>query len=359
MKRVFIFQDFKSQKFWSIDVVDTEVTVVYGKLGTTGQTQSKQYSSGEEANKAAEKLIAEKTKKGYVESNEETARNSKVEAKKYGLSYDDFDSGKDQDFLLNKMLNDKKLPDIKQLTIGCWDFESGDCKTLVDGMIANKEKFAHVEELFWGDIDMEESEISWIEQTDLSALIDIFPKLQKLIIKGTNNLKIGVKNRPELKSLEIVSGGMPSCVVEEIIKSSFPNLEKLRLFVGVDDYGFDGNADTFAPLFSKAKFPRLKDFGIINSEMQDDFVKMAIESDILPQLEILDLSCGVLTDKGGQILLDNVSKLEHLQFIDMKYNYLSEEMCKKLRKLPIKVDVSDPQGDEDDDDDWKYPMITE
>ena len=32
MKRVFVFQDFKSQKFWSIDVVGTDVTVNYGKL---------------------------------------------------------------------------------------------------------------------------------------------------------------------------------------------------------------------------------------------------------------------------------------------------------------------------------------
>ena len=41
MKRVFVFQDFKSQKFWSIDVVGTDVTVNYGKLGTDGQTQVK------------------------------------------------------------------------------------------------------------------------------------------------------------------------------------------------------------------------------------------------------------------------------------------------------------------------------
>ena len=30
MKRVFVFQDFKSQKFWSIEVVGTDVTVNYG-----------------------------------------------------------------------------------------------------------------------------------------------------------------------------------------------------------------------------------------------------------------------------------------------------------------------------------------
>ena len=74
MKRVFVFQDFKSQKFWSIEVVGTDITVNYGKLGTDGQTQVKNYATTEEAEKAASKLIAEKTKKGYVETAEETPR---------------------------------------------------------------------------------------------------------------------------------------------------------------------------------------------------------------------------------------------------------------------------------------------
>ena len=63
MKRVFVFQDFKSQKFWSIDVRGTDVIVNYGKLGTDGQTQVKNFSSAGEAEKAAGKLIAEKAEK--------------------------------------------------------------------------------------------------------------------------------------------------------------------------------------------------------------------------------------------------------------------------------------------------------
>ena len=55
MKRVFVFQDFKSQKFWSIDVRGTDVIVNYGKLGTDGQTQVKNFSSAGEAEKAAGK----------------------------------------------------------------------------------------------------------------------------------------------------------------------------------------------------------------------------------------------------------------------------------------------------------------
>lgn len=147
MKRVFVFQDFKSQKFWSIEVVGTDVTVNYGKLGTAGQTQVKNYATTEEAEKAANKLIAEKTKKGYVETAEETAREMKVEAKKYTLSYDEYENDVK---LLDKILKDKHLSEYKQITIGCWDYEGDDCSALLQGLIENKDKFAQIEGLFWG-----------------------------------------------------------------------------------------------------------------------------------------------------------------------------------------------------------------
>lgn len=104
-----------------------------------------------------------------------------------------------------------------------------------------------------GDIDFEEQEISWIEQVDLSPVLDAMPLLNNLKIKGTNNLSIG-KPRPNLKSLEIISGGLPDSVVEDILGSDLPNLEKLVLYVGVEDYGFDGDMNVFRPLFSKDRF---------------------------------------------------------------------------------------------------------
>ena len=116
MKRVFIFQDFISQKFWSIDVQDVNVIVNYGRLDTKGQTQLKTFDSPEKAQNQAEKLIAEKTKKGYVEIQEDMGKSLKVKSKKYALTYDEYDNGKTQTDLLDKMLKDKKLPEIKQLS---------------------------------------------------------------------------------------------------------------------------------------------------------------------------------------------------------------------------------------------------
>ena len=115
--------------------------------------------------------------------------------------------------------------------------------------------------------------------------------------------------------------------------------------------------NVFRPLFSKDRFPNLKWLGIVDAEEQNAVVEMFLESDILPQLETMDISAGVLTDEGARLLLDQVDKIKHLKFINMKYNYLSDEMKKELQKsLPMKIDVSDSQ---EYDDDYSYPMITE
>lgn len=66
MKKKFIYQDEKSHKFWNIEINLTSLTVIFGKYGTQGQAQTKLFPTVEECFKAAEKLIAEKTKKGYT-----------------------------------------------------------------------------------------------------------------------------------------------------------------------------------------------------------------------------------------------------------------------------------------------------
>lgn len=70
MKKIFEYSDDKSNKFWSIETNGNEFTVVFGKTGTDGQSQTKSFADSETCEKEAEKLIREKTKKGYVEQAE-------------------------------------------------------------------------------------------------------------------------------------------------------------------------------------------------------------------------------------------------------------------------------------------------
>ncbi|MGL6073122.1 MAG: WGR domain-containing protein [Fimbriiglobus sp.] len=66
--RTFTFSDSKSHKFWNIDVQGTKFIVTYGKIGTAGQTSEKEWPSDAKCQAEADKLIKEKTGKGYVET---------------------------------------------------------------------------------------------------------------------------------------------------------------------------------------------------------------------------------------------------------------------------------------------------
>ena len=66
-RREFQFSEGSSNKFWSIELRDQSFIVHYGKIGTNGQAQEKTFATADAAKKEHDKLIAEKTKKGYVE----------------------------------------------------------------------------------------------------------------------------------------------------------------------------------------------------------------------------------------------------------------------------------------------------
>ncbi len=59
------FSDGSSNKFWDITLEGASFTTTYGRIGTDGQTSMKEYDSEDKAKKEYDKLIAEKTKKGY------------------------------------------------------------------------------------------------------------------------------------------------------------------------------------------------------------------------------------------------------------------------------------------------------
>ncbi|NDV94332.1 WGR domain-containing protein [Dysgonomonas sp. 521] len=67
MKRTFLYKDEKSNKFWSIEISGNSFDVNFGKTGTNGQMQTKEFPDETTCLKEANKLIAEKIKKGYIE----------------------------------------------------------------------------------------------------------------------------------------------------------------------------------------------------------------------------------------------------------------------------------------------------
>ena len=66
-RRSLRYTDGKSDKFWRIALEDNTHTVTYGRVGTRGQRQVKDFDSSEAAKKSFEKLVKAKLKRGYQE----------------------------------------------------------------------------------------------------------------------------------------------------------------------------------------------------------------------------------------------------------------------------------------------------
>ncbi len=62
------FEEGNSSKFWRARVEDKTLYVNYGKIGSNGQTQVKDFATPAAANAELEKLIREKRKKGYTDA---------------------------------------------------------------------------------------------------------------------------------------------------------------------------------------------------------------------------------------------------------------------------------------------------
>src|SRR5207248_2859939 len=67
-RRTFEYSDATSHKFWNVELEGPSLTITYGRVGTPGQTQLKPCADEDAAKKEADKLVAEKVKKGYRET---------------------------------------------------------------------------------------------------------------------------------------------------------------------------------------------------------------------------------------------------------------------------------------------------
>ena len=70
MRRRFEFEEGSSSKFWEVEIDDSSVTTWWGKIGTGGQSKTKDFGTSDKAQKEYDKLVAEKVGKGYEEVGE-------------------------------------------------------------------------------------------------------------------------------------------------------------------------------------------------------------------------------------------------------------------------------------------------
>lgn len=283
-------------------------------------------------------------------------------SKSFSYTYEEVDEEeKSVETMVADIMADPEFSELEEIIIGNWgEAWEMSAQTIIDDIVANKDKFSHIKSLFIGDMDYEECEVSWIIQGNYSELWAAMPQLERLIIRGSTELELGTIEHANLQVLKIICGGLPANVIEQIQKAKLPELKQLLLYIGSEGYGFDGDIATIQALVEQSDFPKLEYLGIADSEIQDEITEVVLKSKYMSQIRVLDLSMGTLTDKGGQLLLDTIGNYPNVEMLDLHRHYLSDEMMKKLQELSIAVDLEEQETpDEYRGEVYYYAGLTE
>lgn len=401
MKRELVYMDAKSSKFWNIELTGNSYTVTYGRIGTDGQSSSKAFPDEAAARKEMEKLIREKLGKGYVDAAGSGASASGATTSADGLipliafsSINRRDEiGENAGAFIGKRVvdydpekpartdviyrfrsdweNNEVVPNVEHflataaaaeatgLIIGAWHGDDGEMSPaqVVEVLIKGKARLPKLAALYVGDITSEENEMSWIHQCDLSPLFKAFPNLQMLRARGGQALELKTPAHPNLRALALETGGLDVGVIRSICTSDFPSLEYLELWLGTDEYGANHSVADLQPILSGKLFPKLKYLGLRNCHRADELAGVVVNSPLLQRIETLDLSLGVLTDEGARALL-LLPLNTTLQKLNLHYNFISADLIRQLKALPLTVDASKP-GNMDEDDEWRFVAVGE
>lgn len=398
-RRELVFMDSSSNKFWRIELSGDSHTVTYGRAGTDGQTKTKAFADEEAARKDFDKLIAEKLKKGYVDADSATAstgddgdslpvlafrsilkqedisHNAKTFIGKRVADYEpdkkpaaggktvyrfrsDYDEANCIPHLTHFLETDAAVEAVG-IVIGNWagDDSDGDPCGVIKLLCDSRDRLSSLKAIYLGDIVSEENEMSWIHQSDVTPLLEAFPKLELLRTRGGNDLSLSRPKHANLRGLVCESGGLSAEFVRSIGRSEFPALEHLELWLGTEEYGGGSSIEDLQPILSGDLFPNLKYLGLRNCEYVDDIAAVVVNSPLVKRIETLDLSLGVFTDEGGRALL-SLPTDGLLKHVSLHYNYLTSEVTKLLSKLPIKLDLSKPSH-MDDDEEWRFVAVGE
>ncbi|WP_062211069.1 STM4015 family protein [Streptomyces sp. NBRC 109706] len=258
------------------------------------------------------------------------------------------------------------LSRVRALIIGLWgEAYENTSEAVIEAVVAVRDRLTALRAVFVGDIVAEEAEISWIYQSRVSDLLEAFPALEELGVRGGTSLSFSPVRHESLRRLVVETGGMPAEAVRGIAASDFPALVHLDLWLGTPDYGGDAEIGDLEPFFSGVRLPALKHLSLCNSVLQDEICAGIAAAPVVARLESLDLSMGVLTDEGASALLTG-QPLTHLTSLDLTHHYISEPLLTRLRETlePAGVELALDHGGAEFDEDaegnqWRFVSVGE
>ncbi|MFJ2215141.1 STM4015 family protein [Streptomyces sp. NPDC101062] len=224
-----------------------------------------------------------------------------------------------------------------------------------DELIALGPRLTGLEGLFLGDLEDDEDMISTMYLGDIAPVLDAFPGLRELAVRGGEGLEFPESGHENLRALRVESGGLPPAGVAQIAAAALPSLERLELWLGDENYGGGTTVEDLAPLLRGAGKPALRHLGLQNSPIQDELAAALAAAPVVAQLTSLSLSMGMLTDEGVEALLHG-QPLTHLRELDLSHHFLSDAMMLRiwteLEPEGVRVNLTARQKDDGGNPEW-------
>ena len=269
------------------------------------------------------------------------------------LDWDDKQSWPEK---FEQFLADPQAKNVTGIVAGMWqEAYDNDSSHIVTAIANAADKLPNLTAVFIGDITYEECEISWLIQSDMSPIFAAYPNLTHFGVRGGGSLRLANISHNNLQSLVVEAGGLDRQVIHDVLSAQLPALQHLELWLGTDHYGATGTIEDLAPLLTGTLYPNLTYLGLRDSHIADDVATAVSLAPILEKLEILDLSLGTLSDIGASALLKSEG-VRGLKKLDLHHHFISDAMVAQLKALPIEVDLTDAQ---DDEDDWRFVAVGE
>ncbi|MFT3698490.1 MAG: WGR domain-containing protein [Kofleriaceae bacterium] len=243
---------------------------------------------------------------------------------------------------------------LRDLTVGIVRFTDND----YGGVAAKlgKHYLPALRSLFLGDFTYEDTELNWSSIGKLEPLYGAVPNLEKLKLRSGGAMTLGAIVLPNLKSFEVITGGMPKKALQSIIGAVWPSLELLSIQTGPEAEGV--KSKDLAPILDGDALPKLKTLRLDNMNFTHELVEPLATSKVLPQLDGLGLAMGTLDDQTIRKMFTLQKAFAHLSTIDVTDNYLSNDSKKLFKQFGLKVTFGE-QRDDDDDGGERYASAYE
>lgn len=267
--------------------------------------------------------------------------------------------------LLWRLLSPRLAPLLERLAVGLIEWgdqdNQGVCTLLMNPPADPPPLRALKIGAFGGDdlLDRGEIDISRAWLASLEWLSALYPHLEELELTGRLNSRgveplLGAIDLPALRRFTFRTGGLPREHLAEIRGARWPRLEALDLWFGDSDYGGDcALADVLPLLDGRVALPALRRLGLRNAAFADELCEPLLASPLLPRLAELDLSLGVLTDAGAEILARGADRLAHLARLSVRENCLTPAGVARLAALGPALDAAE------NDPDFRYVSVSE